>query len=325
LANRPGIYAGLGDSKRAHGDIEGALTCYDQTLEADPEHRYTMNQKASALCELARYDDALLLYEQLLALDPGDYFALSGRAQVYLQQDRYEHAIADATRAIGTAPNEELKASDYCTLGIVRQTLGSYELALADFDAMAAADPGSWFAWQQRGLMQSYLEQPDAALDSCNHAIELAPTEASARCQRADVYLALGRRDEALADADCAVELELSAQTLTTRGDILGQLNNYERAIADLTRALELDPGNGWAAQCRAEALWQLGDLENALADFHVAVAYTGEDSDAFRGRGLVYQAMGRLAEARADFRRAIELDADLAGDLGGYLEDKAD
>jgi tetratricopeptide (TPR) repeat protein len=139
--------------------------------------------------------------------------------------------------------------------------------------------------------MQSYLEQFDAALDSCNHAIELAPAEASARCQRADVHVALGRQDEALADADSAVEMDLSAYTLTTRGHIWAQLSSYERAIADLTRALEFEPANGWAAQCRADAFWHLGDLEKALADY----------------------------------RRAIELDPDLAGELGDYLEDQAD
>jgi Flp pilus assembly protein TadD len=67
------------------------------------------------------------------------------------------------------------------------------------------------------------------------------------------------------------------------------------------------------------------GHLEEALADYHVAVDFTGQDSDAFRGRGLVYQALGRLAEARADFRRAIELDPDLARELGDYLEPQAD
>ena len=109
----------------------------------------------------------------------------------------------------------------------------------------------------------------------------------------------------------------MSAQTHTTRGHVLGQLNNHERAIADLTRALELDHANGWAAKCRTETLWHLGRFETSLADYQSRSPTPARTATCSADVACSTRAMGRLAEARADFRRAIELDPDLADELG--------
>jgi tetratricopeptide (TPR) repeat protein len=60
--------------------------------------------------------------------------------------------------------------------------------------------------------------------------------------------------EEALADLDRALELEPDdVFALGGRGATYGRLNRYDEALADLDRALELEPGNALALMVRLE------------------------------------------------------------------------
>jgi tetratricopeptide (TPR) repeat protein len=61
-------------------------------------------------------------------------------------------------------------------------------------------------------------------------------------------------------------------------------MKRYDEALADYTRAIELDPS----------------------------------DAEFFGSRGQAYQAIGRYDEALADFNRAIELDPNYRPQQGG-------
>jgi tetratricopeptide (TPR) repeat protein len=64
---------------------------------------------------------------------------------------------------------------------------------------------------------------------------------------------------QALADLNRALELEPGdAFALAARGDTLRQLGRSEEALADLNRALELKPNNAFALWAHGEALRQL-------------------------------------------------------------------
>jgi tetratricopeptide (TPR) repeat protein len=75
-------------------------------------------------------------------------------------------------------------------------------------------------------------------------AIELKPENARAFNNRAMAYLAMGKPDKALKDAEKAVKLLPNlAAVLDTRALVLERLGRKDRAIADYRRALEIDPG----------------------------------------------------------------------------------
>ena len=58
----------------------------------------------------------------------------------------------------------------------------------------------------------------------------------------------MGRYDEALADLNRAIELDPDdAGAFGRRGETYIALGNYDEALADLNRAIELDPAKAWA------------------------------------------------------------------------------
>ncbi|MEU6955793.1 SAV_2336 N-terminal domain-related protein [Streptomyces sp. NPDC045714] len=115
---------------------------------------------------------------------------------------------------------------------------------------------------------------------------------------------------EDLADLDRAIELDpTDREALVQRGEAYRLDDRYEEALADFDRAIELDPTDGDALAQRGEA-YRLDDrYEEALADFDRAIELDPTDTWALASRGQTLHALERYQEALADLDRAIELD----------------
>jgi tetratricopeptide (TPR) repeat protein len=97
-------------------------------------------------------------------------------------------------------------------------------------------------------------------------------------------------------------------------------MKRYDDALADLSRAIEVDPESAEALAGRGETYRRMERDDDALADFSRAIEVDPEQSwvvsrgvsyrrMALIGRGLIYRRMKHYEEALADFSRAIELD----------------
>ncbi len=82
----------------------------------------------------------------------------------------------------------------------------------------------------------------------------------------------------------------------------------YERASADLERALALRPEDPGALCSRGNLFYLRGERVRALADLDRAVHLDARMADAWNSRGAVRSSLGRYEEALSDFHRAIEL-----------------
>jgi TonB family protein len=89
------------------------------------------------------------------------------------------------------------------------------------------------------------------------------------------------------------------------RGRTYIQQDQNDRAIADFTKAIELDPEGANAYNHRGVAYASRLDFDSAIADFDKAIQFDPLLNNAHYNRGLAFSAKGDQARARADF--AIE------------------
>jgi tetratricopeptide (TPR) repeat protein len=95
------------------------------------------------------------------------------------------------------------------------------------------------------------------------------------------------------------------AEAYLNRGVAYGNRGNYDKDIADQTRAIELDPQLALAYNARGAAYAARGDLDRAVADYDQAIELKPDFGYAYYGRGLAYFAKGNQTGALNDFRRA--------------------
>ena len=98
------------------------------------------------------------------------------------------------------------------------------------------------------------------------------------------------------------------------RGYEYVQKGDFERALADYSRAIELDAARWDARQGRAWVYLKMGKAAEGLADADASLKLKPNEAQALDTRGHILEALGRRAEAIADFRRALALEPRLAG-----------
>ena len=94
------------------------------------------------------------------------------------------------------------------------------------------------------------------------------------------------------------------------RGKLNVRMLAFDDAVADTSKALDMDASQLDAYFWRGMALGRQRKLDAAIADLSIYLEHRPNDSRAFTKRGVRYIWNGDLASAEKDLRRAIELDA---------------
>jgi len=97
-----------------------------------------------------------------------------------------------------------------------------------------------------------------------------------------------------------------SIMLLLSRGAAYIRMEDFDRAIADFSSALKLDPHNERASYYRGLAYLNKGNFEKAADDLNRAIALNPERGTAFLARGLSKAELGREEEAINDFKAAV-------------------
>lgn len=99
------------------------------------------------------------------------------------------------------------------------------------------------------------------------------------------------------------------ARQYVDRGFTLLNNQDNDQAIADFTKAIELDPKYAHAYLGRGNANILKAEHDRAIADYTKAIELDPKFADAYYYRGLTYERLlGNKSSALADFRRAFSL-----------------
>src|SRR4029453_9697806 len=162
-------------------------------------------------------------------------------------------------------------------------------------------------AWED---LQTPKEEKNKSLDLSKFEIGPKPNSAEAFLNRGSARRFNGDRNGAIADFSRAIELDpKSVSPVYNRGITRLQKGDYERAITDLSRAIELSPNTADYYNDRGLAKLRKQDNDGALADFTRAIELDPKSALAYRNRAVARNIKKDADGALADYNRAIELD----------------
>ena len=99
------------------------------------------------------------------------------------------------------------------------------------------------------------------------------------------------------------------AQAYVRRGDWYSDGENYEQAISEYNRAIEIDPQYVDAYTARGGVYYGEGEFDKAIADFDKAITINPNDGDTYFMRARCLKEIGENQRAISDLERALELD----------------
>ncbi|MGI8807224.1 MAG: tetratricopeptide repeat protein [Acidimicrobiales bacterium] len=310
------------------GDLGTSLRLVTEGLrrleEELPDGRETLHRsvlrynRAQLLTRLGPLEEALEAYTAVIAADPHHSEYWFERAAVQRKLGRLQEALADYDEAIRLSPPYPEPHYNRADLAL---ELGDVDTALAELSYVLELDPSFVDAYLNRANALYELGDLDGAAADVATGLRVDPRQASLHCLRGLIALDQGDAGEARTAFDDALRLEPGlVAALSNRAILHFEAGNVEDAIADLTRASDLDPDPTLRLN-RGVAFHEAGRWVEAIADLTAALEGAAEPGELLYRRGMSYRSNGEAALARADFEACLATgDSEYAGLAAGAL-----
>lgn len=101
--------------------------------------------------------------------------------------------------------------------------------------------------------------------------------------------------------------LQLEAEDYKLYGIYFMQQNEYEKALDNFNRSIELNSNDSELFTLRGLTQFNLGKMENAISDYNQSILIKPESNQAYIGRGMAYIAINEYNKAIEDIDKFIE------------------
>ncbi len=289
------------------GKLEDALAKVEGAIEDAPYFAGAYFTQGLVYKNMEEFDQSIAAYSQAITLDPEYIAVYNNRGRVYASMGEQEMAVADFTTAIELDPEY---VNGYFNRTISYAELDDLEAARADvLKVQELSDDPDMLSWAEEALAElDVVELPTEAP---------ATTSTSSASDHVDLgmeYSEQGQFDEAIAEFQKALELEPdNVDAQRNLGTAYFDQGKWEKAVVAYERAIEIDPNWDEAYGELAAVYAKLGRLEEAVAAGEKAIELIPDEASAHLNLGVAYKNQGQIDKAIIEYEKAIELDPDLS------------
>jgi tetratricopeptide (TPR) repeat protein len=231
------------------------------------------------------------------------------QAQRYHADGQFEQAIEIYTHLLDQVPGQ---VSILVQRGLALQEAGDLDGAIADYNRALTLDPDYGPAYYGRGWARGKQGNYAGELADAECGLALDPDNAGMYYRRrGHAYHGLRDFEKALGEYTRALDLAPNDEgTRYNRALCYQDMGDFARALADLDAVLVSDPDWGWALVARARVRLDMGDAKGAHDDLSSAIEHNPANAEAWYERGRLFEKIKAYDEADADYARAGALDS---------------
>ena len=100
----------------------------------------------------------------------------------------------------------------------------------------------------------------------------------------------------------CAKKEQPRLESVIERGNAFQDKGQYDQAISDFNKAIEINPRLADAFYNRGNAYFKKGQPDKAISDYNKAIELNPKLAMAYYDRGIAYQFKGQYDQAISDF-----------------------
>jgi len=239
--------------------------------------------------------------------------AFNGIGNIYSSQDKFDESIKWFTKGIESHANESSSHQLYNVIlfynrGNARDSLGDKQGAIDDYSEGLSIDPNHLGSLQNRAATLQEINENEKAIQDYQKYLAIDPDNAFINCFLADLLADTGSIEEAIRYWSKAIELKNDyVEALYNRGLCYEQdLNKHELALADLSKAVELEPEDAQYREILADSYFSLEQYDMAIAEYTEAIKFDPSRLSCYRWRGFAHHNLEQYEEAISDLSNSI-------------------
>lgn len=257
-----------------------AEKCFKEALNIRPDLE-TASLLVSTSLQLNKLEQAHEVLGQMISLEPQRLQSYLDLARVCYLQEHYDDMLATAQQAAQLAPDNEtpyfLQAQAYHKLGDSIHTIVALTQAISRKEDFTEA-------YLMRGQVLLEMKQYNEALEDVDFLLKHDSIDEEALRLAAEVRTGLGNEDEAVTYYKKVIDLNpFNEHSYEQIALIHARKKEYAQAIATLDEALEINE-KAQLYQLRGKLKMDSGDKEGALADMKKALELNPESENRISG-----------------------------------------
>jgi tetratricopeptide (TPR) repeat protein len=286
----------LGYAYRQQGDYSSAEEAFKKYIDLIPKDPNPYDSYAELLLKMGRFDDSIAQYRKALSMDPHFNASHFGIAADLMYQGKADAAANELQSMADQARNDGERRTACFGMAVLAADTGNLEKALQGIDKQYAIaekknDAAAMAAdLQAKGNIYSEMKRYDAAAKEFDRSLQIVQTSGlsqqikdNAKLQRRfnATTLAIARKDLAAAKKTAeefrqGAEAQQNPAQLKQAHELAGRIalaeKDYDKAIAELEQANQLDPRNPYrlsqAYQAKGDAA-KAEEYAKKAADFN--------------------------------------------------------
>ena len=315
------------ETAHREGRHDEAIELTTDVLTRNSRDHVALYLRASARIErgLGSRDTSLIrsgIEDARLAIQHGDakpmYYLpyLYGMTNLGIIESRDDHlqvAVETANRAITRETDQIGRANLLYQRGRAYSALKQYDLASSDFAEATRLRPRFLAAYMEHAKTLAGSGDAERAGNIFDDAVRRFATQPLVFNNRGLHRQKQGQLDGAIADFSKAVELNPNySVAFTNRGYVYLEKGDSASAEADFTRSLKANPGYSSVYGLRGAARLLQGQLDAAIKDYETRLKQDSRSAIAHADLGFAKCFAGDYASALAAFDQAVKRDPTL-------------
>jgi tetratricopeptide (TPR) repeat protein len=281
------------------------------SMRTDPQQYMLLVKKAITVSD---YKTAYQAASKAITLNPrlAEAYLLRGKSRYLMSHGNEAESIRDLQTAIKLNPRLD-EAYEY--LGMIHDSQKEYGKALDALSAGLKQYPRSSSLLECRASVYGTIGESEKALNDYTALIKCMPSRTSNYIKRAAQLERMGRYKEALNDYTRAITINRKPDLVTcdsykNKARLLSKLGRHQEAIDDLSKLIELDDSDDDAMRLRGDEYKFLNQFSKAIADYSKAIEASPQYArSSYESRAVAYDALGKSDLAEKDRQSARKLE----------------
>ncbi len=247
-------------------------------------------------------------YNRVIRMQPKNIVANQNRAFAKFQVGDQDGALTDAQATIKIDPKNR---QAHFILGEVLSGQQKYDRALKEYQTVLKAEPGNLEAFRGEVFCTYFMGNEKEAFNMVDNAIEKDKSQSMYFYVRGVLNNSREKYSRALDDLNKALDLnpgDNAFNVYLNRGVAYIGVEENDHARDDLTKAIELQPDNASAYHSRGRLYYNMKQYDDAVKDFTRSIELNPNNDVTYYNLGMAYYRLEDFKNACENFRKSCSM-----------------